>query len=174
MSQSVVPDLFEPITAYREWNVHGQSPVLWSLVLSKQWPVHEPLLAEGRLDVGGIYAFNDTSELLGFGNIQGEVWLWGRVEEHEHGYRAQYAYPKRLWAATRHVPGLPRVSTEHMQAVGEHYGVPILHSRKERFPWKLADIVARFRSSLSTPLSPPRWSSHPPYVARPIRQSPWP
>ena len=66
MSQSVVPDLFEPITGYREWNVHGQSPVLWSLVLSKRWPVHEPLLAEGRLDVGGIYAFNDTSELLGF------------------------------------------------------------------------------------------------------------
>lgn len=28
--------------------------------------------------------------------VRGEVWLWGRVVEHEHGYRAQYAYPKSV------------------------------------------------------------------------------
>ena len=26
----------------------------------------------------------------------GRVALWGRVIEHEHGFRAQYAYPQRL------------------------------------------------------------------------------
>ncbi|MGZ8582407.1 MAG: hypothetical protein ACXWXG_03670 [Actinomycetota bacterium] len=28
--------------------------------------------------------------------VLGRVALWGRVIEHEHGYRAQYAYPQRL------------------------------------------------------------------------------
>ena len=26
----------------------------------------------------------------------GKVALWGRVIEHEHGYRAQYAYPQSI------------------------------------------------------------------------------
>ena len=67
--------------------------MLWSLVLSTKWTAHEPLVAEGRVEAGGIYAYKDATALLGFGNVQGEVWLWGRVEEHEHGYRAEYAYP---------------------------------------------------------------------------------
>ena len=29
--------------------------------------------------------------------IYGQVNLWGRVIEHEHGYRAQYAYPALLY-----------------------------------------------------------------------------
>lgn len=28
--------------------------------------------------------------------ILGEVYLWGKIIEHRHGYRAQYAYPKKL------------------------------------------------------------------------------
>ena len=28
--------------------------------------------------------------------VWGEVSLWGTVIEHEHGYRAQYAYPRRI------------------------------------------------------------------------------
>ena len=31
--------------------------------------------------------------------VRGEVFLWGTVVEHEHGWRAQFAYPKSL-----HVP----------------------------------------------------------------------
>ena len=69
MTQSTVPDLFDPILGYREWNAYGTSPVLWSLVLSTEWPAHEPLVAEGRGEVGGVHAFNDASELLGFGNV---------------------------------------------------------------------------------------------------------
>lgn len=49
----------------------------------------------------GIYAYkhritaetqeNAPSETT---HIFGEVWLWGRIVEHEGGYRAQFAYPK--------------------------------------------------------------------------------
>ncbi len=60
-----------------------------------------------------------------------------------------------------------------MQAVAARYGVPvILYPRKERFLWRLANIFVRFKSSQSTPLSPPRWSTHPPYAARTTPQSP--
>lgn len=47
----------------------------------------------------GIYARKDGNRLgeVGCDAVIGEVWLWGRVIEHERGYRAEYAYPKRLW-----------------------------------------------------------------------------
>lgn len=51
----------------------------------------------------GIYAYK-TRELAEKGDnapsaithIWGEVWLWGRIIECEHGFRAQFAYPKAL------------------------------------------------------------------------------
>ena len=174
MRPLTVPDLFEPIIGYREWNVFGDSPRLRSLVRSStKWPADEALAAEGQLEEGGIYAYKTSTDLLGFGGVHGEVWLWGRVEENERGFRAEYAYPKRLWAALRHVPGLPRVSRAQVKAVGEFYSVPVvLYSGEERLPWRLGSIVARFTSSRSTPPSPPRWSTHPPYTARTPR-NPW-
>ena len=50
----------------------------------------------------GWYAVKDRSCLSSDGGpkrtiVGGVVALWGRVIEHEHGYRAQYAYPVRLW-----------------------------------------------------------------------------
>ncbi len=51
----------------------------------------------------GIYAYKKQQDAEWGENrpetdnhIWGEVWLWGRVVEHETGYRAQYAYPKSL------------------------------------------------------------------------------
>ena len=29
--------------------------------------------------------------------IRGEVYLWGKIVEHEFGYRAEFAYPKKLY-----------------------------------------------------------------------------
>jgi hypothetical protein len=40
----------------------------------------------------GIYALKETSRCLG--DIYGEVYLWGKVIEHEDGWRAQFAYPR--------------------------------------------------------------------------------
>ena len=51
----------------------------------------------------GIYAYKERKQAEKGDNapstvthIWGEVWLWGRVIEHESGYRAQFAYPKAL------------------------------------------------------------------------------
>jgi hypothetical protein len=53
----------------------------------------------------GIYAYKEKPRLLreigktnsGLRLVYGEINLWGKVIEHEDGYRAQFGYPKRLW-----------------------------------------------------------------------------
>lgn len=45
----------------------------------------------------------------------GEVYLWGRVLQGENGYRAQYAYPKHLWAGSESL-------AKELQVL---YGVPV-------------------------------------------------
>jgi hypothetical protein len=49
----------------------------------------------------GIYAYKLRFDAQSMENapsmkthVFGEVWLWGRIVEHQGGYRAQYAYPK--------------------------------------------------------------------------------
>jgi hypothetical protein len=46
----------------------------------------------------GIYAWKKRGDVEtnedGYNCIKGEVWLWGKIIEHEKGYRAEYAYPK--------------------------------------------------------------------------------
>lgn len=48
----------------------------------------------------GIYATRSFDQLRNLGyqrrGIRGEVYLWGKVIEHESGWRAQFAYPKTL------------------------------------------------------------------------------
>ena len=56
----------------------------------------------------GIYAFKTKEQLLHETDavfhkvriVYGEINLWGTIIEHETGYRAQYAYPKRLWCSS--------------------------------------------------------------------------
>lgn len=58
-------------------------------------PKHE---APGRDCQCGIYAYKRTVPLEDSEKpyVCGEVNLWGRIIEHADGYRAQFAYPKRL------------------------------------------------------------------------------
>lgn len=48
----------------------------------------------------GVYAYKKPAFIevyyIPF-RVQGEVWLWGDVVEHQDGYRAQYAYPKEIY-----------------------------------------------------------------------------
>lgn len=48
--------------------------------------------------------------------LVGEVALWGRVVEHTSGFRAAFAYPKRLF--------IPRQASEHASLLGA-YRVPV-------------------------------------------------
>ena len=55
----------------------------------------------------GFWAFKTRESLeqrltVGLDRVVGRVALWGRVMEHELGWRAQWAYPLELWAGDEH------------------------------------------------------------------------
>jgi hypothetical protein len=72
----------------------------------------------------GIYAYKEKPRLLreirdiysGRRLVYGEINLWGKVIEHEDGYRAQFGYPKRLWCT----PAIEPLAGW----IGYVYGVP--------------------------------------------------
>lgn len=47
----------------------------------------------------------------------GRVALWGRLLEHQAGYRAEYAYPLSLF--------VPATMEAYVPGLGQHYGVPV-------------------------------------------------
>lgn len=132
-----------PIVGYRAWELSdGARPRLRSLTSGTAWPVREPLVASCPLDSAkphdaapdwdcpcGIYAYAEPDMLSAPGMIpsmlpsvaivRGEVNLWGKVIRHKAGYRAQYAYPRRLHISAR-VPWASLVA----EALERDYGVP--------------------------------------------------
>ena len=116
-----VPDYMEPIVAWRTWGINGNLLSLSSLgkTLWKPYQMLEahhhlgfpwasPVCKDSPCDAGpypscGLYGMK-SAELLkprltyhsGSNIVIGEIYLWGRMYEHENGYRAQYGYPKRF------------------------------------------------------------------------------
>jgi hypothetical protein len=112
------PDYISPIVAYRLWQWDDAG--LKSLN-GVRWIPRQPLLARCRAFhprriIGrathpaqdapqadcrcGVYGAKrlDSLQSMCFwdSGVRGEVFLWGTVVEHEHGWRAQFAYPKCL------------------------------------------------------------------------------
>lgn len=109
------PDYISPMIGYRiwQWDVAG----LRSLN-GEFWPpgkplearcrfygipghsrvAHDPNIAPHMKCTCGIYAHKHRERLTGCGYhkapICGQAMLWGTLVEHQHGWRAQYAYPK--------------------------------------------------------------------------------
>ena len=96
----------------------------------------------------GIYAYKEKPRLLreirnkmtipaiysGRRLVYGEINLWGKVIEHEDGYRAQFGYPKRLWCT----PAIEPLAGW----IGHVYGVPceVLPSGDDeeiKSPWSI-------------------------------------
>jgi len=106
MSVPVIPDYVSPIVGYRVWNWGATG--LWSL--GAAWLPGRALTAKClRTDHNapsddcscGIYAAKNFEHLRQIINgveyaVHGEVFLWGKVVEHDLGYRAQFAYPKSV------------------------------------------------------------------------------
>jgi len=100
------------IVGWRRWSVPMFEDVLIS-TNGTRWIPSERLQArcaagdagfcKGILCSCGIYCYKTRAQVETLENqptqdthVYGEVYLWGRVVEHEHGYRAQFAYPKSL------------------------------------------------------------------------------
>jgi hypothetical protein len=163
--RSVVPDFCEAITAYRAFGV-TRTGTLCSLN-GCDWPARQPLHATcgvalysveqreqhpaPQMDCScGIYAMKDAERLVEWwwlcetAGCYGIVRLWGRVIEHEHGYRAEYAYPGELVCGDLDVA----------LRIEQRYGVPVnVFRRPRREPayhytsmrpyWRSGSIVPR-------------------------------
>ena len=74
------------------------------------------LLREIRNSCSGFIPRKAMTELIQLRLVYGEINLWGKVIEHEDGYRAQFGYPKRLWCT----PAIEPLAGW----IGYVYGVP--------------------------------------------------
>lgn len=154
----MIPDYFEPITAYRCFDVYPNG-LLVGQAYAEPWPPYTPFVGrcgfvtprghEAHLDAEGVFqpapifacdcgvhALKSEADMIArrdldweryrhqYGSYDrhyrpgfrawGPVKLWGRVIEHEIGYRAQYAYPASLTCDNEQVATL----------VAKVYGVP--------------------------------------------------
>ena len=169
MSALPVPDAIEPIRAWRVWagSAMGDGTVelrsLTDAARRTHWPVGEALHARcmrGRHPAPsaecscGIYAHRSRGAALAHaratpGSIVGEVELWGRVIEHEHGYRSEYARIRTLWVPVAPAP-CPAEQHNVTEALAQRrslsrYGVTtgIVHSQTG-LALELADLRAVF------------------------------
>lgn len=104
--------LTDPVDGWRTWTVAGSrdgtDARLLPIAGRGRWPVRSPMLAvcgkgrhhrvPGVACTCGIHATHDPDVLRRTRDpaVLGRVALWGRVLEHELGYRAELAYPQRL------------------------------------------------------------------------------
>ena len=139
----------EALSAWRAWGLSGSRDGSEVLLLpvagaQKPWPIAEPARATCRrhhrrvpdLECRcGLHAMRVANALRRTRDpaVIGTVALWGRIVEHEHGFRAEWAYPQRLslicrlcfwqWGVTRSNP--PDVVVRHrgggmVPLCGEH------------------------------------------------------
>ncbi|MFB3739495.1 MAG: hypothetical protein ACE14W_11105 [Candidatus Velamenicoccus archaeovorus] len=104
------PELTEPVMAWRAWTLStGRRGVRLEPIAGRRsaWPPGEPARAScprhcrpvpGLLCLCGLYATRDPLLLRQARSPAaiGRVALWGRIVEHDHGYRAAFGYPARL------------------------------------------------------------------------------
>ena len=72
----------------------------------------------------GVYAAKDSEHLCDMGyqryGICGEVYLWGRLVEHELGWRAQFAYPKTLFLPPDLIPSDTKEMESRLTTLAEY------------------------------------------------------
>lgn len=115
-----VADRVSAVLGWRLWDFDTQGRLISPMWIRQVWDVNEPLEAQCRPGkrhaapyegcACGIYATRTPQEALSAvavrvrnsqfipaGTLLGSVALWGKVIEHEGGFRAQYAYPSALY-----------------------------------------------------------------------------
>jgi hypothetical protein len=147
------PDLINPLIGFRQWRLAERT--LNSMFSHTHWPDahatarcrigrHEPTYAPEKSCTCGIYAYYEpcprtasamTSDLLG-----GAVILWGRIEIHATGMRAQHARivglelplsrgrKRRAVVQAAECLGIPAVSHRELTAVALAHGMPLQRS----------------------------------------------
>jgi hypothetical protein len=121
MRTLITPDYMTALTGWRFWKIRriSKDGNLWlrSVVRNELWPPMEKFEARcsfsretdqsrvppGAHSASGIYAYKTTFDALENidrycyrGTFLGKVSLWGVIQKHHFGYRAQFAYPLSL------------------------------------------------------------------------------
>lgn len=131
-----IPDKVTPVLGWRQWSLDRYDRLRSPIYAPRAWMPQmrlEAVCANSALPRGthvapneecrcGVYA-NNTAEqcviLMPSENaLVGQVALWGKVVEHEDGFRAQYAYPVRLYAPVS-------ISRQRQAALSVRYGIPV-------------------------------------------------
>lgn len=131
---SAAPDLVTPVVAYRAWKVVGDRllspniPVRWEgrVMHAECLPVQrrimkgapEGWLAEDHVSPHpacqcGIYAYHEPGRRNWFGEfdwVEGIVTVWGRLEAHADGLRAEHARIEAIIRRTE-LPTAERIAT---------------------------------------------------------------
>lgn len=140
-----IPDLISPIIAYRTWQWDAQgmlslNNVRWTPGEALQARCERGIRVAGTflgamdgdylMITGhdapadnctcGVYAAKNLKHLhnigyIGHGQIHGECYLWGKVWDHNLGYRAEYAYPKNMVICVRSVPFQIADALKHLE-----------------------------------------------------------
>ena len=127
----------EPILAYRDWKVVFSDESGRYRLSSRNgaiWPPCQKLIAicrpydlhdapdESCSKECGIYAWNEPQPILPTDTSAfGEVYLWGEILIASRGYRAEFAYPKKIWLRNT---GRRRLADMRLM-LEEDYWIPI-------------------------------------------------
>jgi hypothetical protein len=130
-----------PLIGWRLWRVTKKQK-LQSLSYGHVWTPGKPMVGDPRPgNTHGVYAMKARGDVESFPSAEtsdtvlGEVALWGRIIEHEHGYRAQFGYPLRLHMRVASpmpkfpMPGFPAAShgsVDVARVLHERYGIEVL------------------------------------------------
>lgn len=160
-----VPDYIEPVVGWRVWRVarDRERLVLLSGVFDDLWEPGCEAVAfckRGRRHRApvkrcscGVYALREPAGLARYlvgrddrdvvHRVIGLVALWGRVVEADGGWRAERAYPTRIWVPLRRTNGAEAPAMEVLLAL-ERYGVELEPLSVQR-PARLAAALAAGR-----------------------------
>lgn len=107
----VVPDAIEPVVGWKSWVLSRNGylispnfPYWWEPNAAAQAKCDHP--GDEKYDIPphtaapnekcncGFYIARDAVTAFAYGYILGEIYGWGKVIQHELGWRVEYAYPK--------------------------------------------------------------------------------
>jgi hypothetical protein len=140
MNVPVIPDFISPIVGYRVWNWHANelksvNGEVWrpGRALTANCPKgnHEPPADGCSCGVYAAKSYQHLQEIIypskfaeAFAFVHGEVYLWGKVVEHDLGYRAQFACPKSLVLPSNIDPRLETSRLESLMVYGADISIP--------------------------------------------------
>ena len=146
---TLAPDLIEPVVAFRAWRVLDDRllspyiPCRWDgpVMQATCYPANRALtFGRGWLGAAhdsphpacrcGIYGYHRPGAQAYFGEwvwVEGVITVWGRIEAHADGLRAEHARVEALTgrpAIARRL-GVDHLAREELAAAGADYGAPL-------------------------------------------------